>query len=555
MMTRQNLLRAASVLAMCVAAFAVQAKPSHADWRSLTAGSAAAFDAITSFRISPDSRHVVFKARRVGSSADELYTTPITGSTPITLNLPLVANGAVRTYGITPDSRYVIYIADQEVDERQDLYRVPVEGGQPVKLNEALAIGGNVMSFKIDPDNQRVVYEADQQTNEKYELWSVPIAGGANVKLNGEFTQSGDLGIFSLDRISDRVVYSADQEVDGKYELFSVPIAGGSALKLNPPITLAGGGDSGLYSEFSVNPIVPVVVFIAREGGSNIGRLYMIPTAGGELTPLSFTLLNTQRLQGFRVSPLGDRVVFNVLTRPTGSTAVLGGGSLHSVLIGGGGLVNLTEPADAGYGVRDYDFQFTANGSHVIYQYQKTAASAMRFESSTVGGGVRAVLYQPGTSEPAFRYSRSSPNGQWVLFQTGTSNASPLFTLPPSGGGATQLSVAEFQEFTPDSNRVLYTRVISQATGQNALYSAQVFGGDERNLSGSDSVGRVFDAAVSNDGKWVVYIFNDSNTTDLRVSDGRPAQAGTPTPQPTQVGTQTPPAAAFRVRMPLVGRN
>ena len=95
----------------------------------------------------------------------------------------------------------------------------------------------------------------------------------------------GNVDIFRLDPLSNRVVYSADQDTNGKFEIYSVPVVGGTPLKLNPPIKLTGGGDAGIYSDFAVNPIIPVVVFIAREEAAPRGRRSGRPW--GTVTPAS----------------------------------------------------------------------------------------------------------------------------------------------------------------------------------------------------------------------------------------------------------------------------
>lgn len=533
--------RVLATIALIASGLASTLQPAHADWRSLSGGFLPAFAGVLNFKISPDSRWVAFTVDKDTDDVTELYAVSITGTTPIRLN-PILVNGGdvgASRFAFTPDSKYVIYIADQEVDNRAELYRVPVSGGDSVKLNTPLVSGGNVTDFKIDPDNARVVYLADQQTNEIFELWSITITGGGLFKLNGAFVSGGDIGLFDIDRISDRVVYSADQEVDGKFELYSTPIAGGAFVKLNPPITLQGGGDGGIYSEWAINPVNQVVVFVAREATAPGGRVYMVPTAGGTLTQLNFNLLSTQRVLNFRISPAGDRVVFNVGTRNGATNAFKG--DLYSALIGGGGAEDLTEPADPTFGVDLSGFQFTPDGKYVVYGYQKNAASKPRLESSGVSSGVRAPLYAPSASDPQFGFARISPNSQWVMYQD-LAGGSPdrMYTVPPTGGGPTSFGRAQFKFITPDSNRIGYTRMISDAINSTELFSAQIFGGDERNLSGMGGMGYVNDVSVSGDGKWIVYIAQMNGRYDLRVSDGNVAQ---------------PPIVTYYANLPVAARQ
>jgi hypothetical protein len=508
-------------------------QPAHADWRSLS-GLLPEHVTALDFAISPDSHTVAFTADIDTDNTNELYAVPITGTTPLKLNPPLATGGSVQRFAFTPDSQSIIYLADQEADNRIEMFSVPVNGGTALKLNPPLVSGGNVAQFQIDAKNQRIVYMADQETNEVYELWSIPMGGGDAVKLNGTLVTGGNIGVFVIDSLSNRVVYTADQETDSKYELYSVPVAGGTPLKLNPPIVLAGGGDSGIYSEFAVNPVVPVVVFIARETGSPGGRLYMIPTAGGDLTQLSFNLLATQRLLSFRISPASDRVIFNVGTKTDTENAVKG--KLYSCLIGGGGAADVTETADPLFGTDNY--RILPDGSHVVYSYQNNAATPPRLESATMLG-VRTPLYVPGASDAPLYNFEFSPDSQWVMYQD-SSEGSPqnVYTIPPTGGSATNFGPGTYKAITPDNARITYTRIVT-IENRSELFSAQIFGGDERNLSGMDGAGYIGNVKVSPDAQWIVFQVQINNQYELRVSDGAAAQP-TPTPSPTPTVTPTP---------------
>jgi hypothetical protein len=514
---RTRLPRLTLVLALLAAVLAEGARPAEAGSRSLT-GLLPAHASLQTFQISPDSRTVVFTADIDTDGITELYAVPITGTAPIKLNPPLVAAGHVlpSRFAFTADSQFVIYLADQEVENRVEMFRVPVGGGQAVKLSPPLVAGGNVTDFRIDPDSGRVVYMADQATNEVFELWSVLGAGGGLAKLNGPLVAGGDVGLFQIDPLSDRAVYSADQETDGKYELYSVPLTGGTPVKLNPPIVLGGGGDSGLYSDWDVNPIVPVVVFIAREAGALGGRVYSIPTVGG-VTPnlLSFSLLSTQRIRSLRISPLGDRVVFAVTTSLGGQNSSLG--NLYSNLIGGGGAANVTETADPLFGTDNYDF--LPDGSRLVYTFQNNAAGPVRLESATLLG-VRTPLYVPSASDPVVAYFRFSPDSDWVLYRTaGSTPNARIYTVPPTGGNTTSHGLGEYELILPDSSRIVYRRAAGPEF-QTDLFSAQIFGGDERNLSRLFPAGYILRAQASPDGQWIVFLLQQNARYELRVSDG-----------------------------------
>jgi len=72
---------------------------------------------------------------------------------------------------------------------------------------------------------------------------------------------------------------------------------------------------------------------------------------------------------------------------------------------------------------------------------------------------------------------------------------------------------------------VLYTT--NAVTGRFDLFSVQVFGGGERNLSRVEDQVQVGDVLASPDSEWIVYEvegYGATSFTELRVSDGTEAQ-------------------------------
>lgn len=507
-----------SVLASVLGLTLALPAPAQATWRSLTGRLPSHADINYGWQISPDSRYAVFVADIEVDGTDELYSVPITGTTPIKLNAPLVAGGNVDRFAVTPDSQYVIYSADQEVDNRLELYRAPIGGGPVIKLSGPMVAGGNVGIFRIDPDNVRVVYLADQTTNEVPELYSALIAGGSWVKLNGALVSGGRVtDAFQVEPISNRVVYQAYQEVSNRLEIYGVPIAGGTPIKLNE------AGATVEYT-FRVNPSLQVVVFAARPSGSSITRLYMNAAAGGLLTELSFSLASNQDVFGYLISPQGDRVVYNVITNPGSGSVTLG--NLYSVLIGGGTSTLLTTLADPTFGVYGANFVITSDNQRVVYRYQRNAASAVILESVSLTGTNRVTLYTEAGSEPLYSY-RVSADGQWVLFQQ-TSATGTLRTVPPTGGSPTPVGSGFFQDIMPDGSRVLYTT--NTISGRYDLFSQQIFGGGQRNLSLVEDQVQASSALPSPNSQWIVYRVEGTGANqfeELRVSDGADAQPPT----------------------------
>lgn len=501
-----------SILALILAGLC-PVLPARAGWTSLTGVLPEYTNVAYGWGFSPDSQHVIYIADVESDDQDELYSAPISGGGPVKLNAALVAGGDVRRYAVTPDGQYVLYIADQEVDERTDLYRVPIAGGAVVRLNAALPAGGNVVDVQVDPDNVHVIYVADGGVNDVFELYSVPIAGGTPARLNPVPVSGGDIYYFAVDRIANRVVFTGDLETNDRYEIFSAPIAGGASVKLNP------AGSSGTLT-FELDPSLQVVVFSATPNGSTSTQLYMNATAGGLLTTLNFALASNQDVFGFRISPDGARVVYNVTTMT--STLNVTSGNLHSVLIGGGASTQLTGPAANGYGVYGANFEITSDNQRVVYPYQANAAAQTVLQSVSITGGSATTLYTPGSDEPLYR-RQASPDGQWVVF-----NTSPSYTvraIPVSGGSSVNLGHSADFMITPDSGRVVFATDF--VSGNYDLISTQIFGGGVRNLSRFDPDSQVGGAAISPDGQWIAYQTWHTGSVsrpEIRLSDGGEAQ-------------------------------
>lgn len=500
-----------SILALVVAGLC-PVVPARGLWISLTGLLPAYTSVAHDLEFSPDSQHVVFVADVASDEQDELYSVPISGGGPVRLNSALVSGGDVQSFAVTPDSQYVLYVADQDVDERADLYRVPISGGAVVKLNGVLPAGGNVVEVQVDPDNVYVVYVADGEVNDMYELYSVPVAGGAPFRLSPAPVSGGNVVGFKIDRIANRVVFRGDLEANNRFEVFSAPIAGGASIKLSPP------GASGTRF-FELDPSLQVVVFSATPNGSTSTHLYMNATTGGLLTTLNTALASNQDVSGFKISPDGARVVYNVTTMT--STLFVTSGNLHSVLIGGGTSTQLTN-AVAGYGVFGALFEITSDNQRVVYGYQANATAPTILRSVPILGGSPTTLF---TSESGDLLSLRavSPDGQWVVFNTWPSYT--IRAVAIAGGSPVWLGRSPNYLITPDSARVLM--MPDSISGDVDLLSTQIFGGDLRNLSRVDSGMHTGRAAISPDGQSIAYVVShmgSSRGLEIRLSDGGEAQ-------------------------------
>ena len=390
-----------------------------------------------SFKISSDSKRVVYVADQDTNDVVELYSVPISGGPLTKLNANLVAGGDVTFFSpdfqISPDSQRVIYEADQDTNDVNELYSVSIDGGTPVKLNGNLVTGGEVSSFKISPNSQRVIYHADQDTNGRFEYYSVPIAGGVVVKLNPDFTANNIVSLnFQISPDSQRLVYSAGSQF-GTFDLFSVPIAGGTVTKLNGNL-IAGGG----VGAFRFSPNSQWVVYEADQDIEDVEELYRVPLTGGTSTKLS--TLSTDISFGenifldFEISPNGQRVVYRtgpIDVREIFSVPIAGDSSpikLNANLVTGGTV---------------FDFRMSPDSTQVVYRADQETDQFDELYSVSIDGGTPIKLNPSLVSSGGVALGyKISQNGQWVVYRArqDSDEVSELYSVPILGGGVTRVT-------------------------------------------------------------------------------------------------------------------
>lgn len=186
-------------------------------------------DVYDDYKISSDSQYVVYTVAST-DGVFELFSVPITGllpgEEPTKLNGELVDGESVKyPFKISPDGKHVIYRADQDTNDVFELYSVSITGGQPTRLNVDFRAESDVLdTYQISPDSQYVIYltNPSDYIHDPAELYSVGITGGPVTKLNGD-----DMGVygvtsFQVSNNNQHVVYRVSRA------LYSIPIVGGN---------------------------------------------------------------------------------------------------------------------------------------------------------------------------------------------------------------------------------------------------------------------------------------------------------------------------------------
>ncbi|HEX6885179.1 MAG TPA: hypothetical protein VF530_17525 [Planctomycetota bacterium] len=186
--------------------------------------------------VSPASAHVVYAADQRQDGVVELFRVPIAGGTASALHAPPVTGGDVdsTSFLVSSDSAHVVFRGDLAVNDVFELYSAPLAGGPSVTLSGPLPPGGDVsaeyLGFQLHADGSRVVYMAEQRADELVELYAVPIAGGTRTRLNPPLVANGDVGsdspyFVSVQLAGDQVLYHADQDQDGVVEVYRTVLA------------------------------------------------------------------------------------------------------------------------------------------------------------------------------------------------------------------------------------------------------------------------------------------------------------------------------------------
>ncbi len=181
------------------------------------------------YEISEDSTRVVYSAEQDLQGQYELYSVAIGGpaSAGLKLSGQLASDGGVMRFGISPDSRHVVYTAKKQGESpTTELYSIPITGPSSagVKLNGPLVNGGTAWYFEISPDATQVAYLADANELDQDEVFTVPITGPAAsaTSASGPMVDGGgaESALFSMS--SQRLVYTARQESAKNVELYAI---------------------------------------------------------------------------------------------------------------------------------------------------------------------------------------------------------------------------------------------------------------------------------------------------------------------------------------------
>jgi len=236
-------------------------------------GSVSSNREVTTFKVSPNSEYVVYRADKNSLGVFELFVRPVDGSSEGgKLNPSPFPNTAdIFDFAISPDSSRVVYIADQDSDNIRELYSTSiVRSGLPFifvfKLNPSYSGSQDVATFTIGGNSQHVYFRANQDNVGRNEVYRVPINAGASRRLNHPLNAGQNVGLFKISNDNARLVYTVLKS--GPDLLYSVESGGGEASLLTRR-TENGGVDTGQLGvvDFALSPDNETVVYTAGPPG------------------------------------------------------------------------------------------------------------------------------------------------------------------------------------------------------------------------------------------------------------------------------------------------
>jgi hypothetical protein len=383
------------------------------------------FGNVSTFKISPDGDYVIYQGDLERASFDELYRVPIAG--PATSSEKLYESAAefeeVFQFDISPDSTLVVYSAVKSTVNgyRYQLFSVPLLGSvaNTVALTEPLIEFGLIESFTISVDSMRVVYLADADVVDRDELFSVPINGPANlgVKLNEALEPFNAMSSrYFISSDSSRVVYLAQLAGRSEKEFYSVPIDGpaSNSVRLSVDLTVNQNVDD---FHWHITQDGTKLVYGYYES-SSFKRLYRVPISGTQsdnklLLEIPFT--DEADMAVYATTPDGVNVVFVI--RPDSGEAY----EMFSIPIEGplGAEIKLNLPLASGGNVSTW-ITTSPNSQWLIYTAEiENAGTIDLYAVPVMGPANESIKINPAlvaggnVSELA---NRISPGGNWIAY-------------------------------------------------------------------------------------------------------------------------------------------
>ncbi len=330
------------------------------------------FDSLLDYRISGDSRRLVYQAPTGPGDRRELWSVPLDGSAaPIRLHAPL-GTEYLREFVLTPDGSQVVF----EISDGSGigtLQYAPTDGSAaPFTLDE-----GNVdemLLFTGPNGNDRVLYLIDTDNNQRVEVWTAYLGSSPPFRLwAGELLENFNLRDWAVAPDGLRAALLGDLFAAGITELASIRLdSENTFLRLNQNLASGGEVERFLIADDGT------VVFRADALVNNVQELWSAPIdASSTPVKLSGTLVTGGDVTNPRLA--GDRVVYLADATVDGRT------ELWSAPIDGSAAPSRrSDTVPAGRSV--HSFRIADNGSRIVYRANLEALDRYDLYRTSVTG-------------------------------------------------------------------------------------------------------------------------------------------------------------------------
>lgn len=373
-------------------------------------------------------------------------------------------------FRITPDSRSVVYVADAEVDEEFAYYLAPLagSGGKFHTDRDVVRLGVSVdveRDFELTADGNTLVYRGAFS-----ELFALRLDRRERVRLDhGEFP---GVWRFWLDPTVARVVYLSGQ--GATYGLHVVPLDRGEEPRplVSAPL-IEFGADDVLF--------VPGSARLLFRRGHAGQRLHVLDLDSGAELELSGPMHPQAHLNSLALVPGADRVLYRSNARVASVdeawSVALDGSALPAL------LHPAFPPGDLPLGTVA-EFRIRADGELVVYRSDQDQDEVYELHSVALRPPYTRLQlhadFVPGVGIPAGGFELAPAGGRAAYLADDVHNDVFELYSVPSGGGAPPVrlngplvaggDVVTGLRFSPDGTRLLF-RADAEENERFELYS------------------------------------------------------------------------------------
>lgn len=246
------------------------------------------------FYESNDGKNVLF-LRRNSFRSYHIFSASAYGERSV-VELTSGESSLASSFKISPDSKHVVYATPDA------LYSVPIEGGTSVKLNVRSFDFG--VDYHISSDSKTVFYLTGQG------LWAVPIIGGLSSEITVDQPDDQVYGILEVSPDQKFLVFSAYNEgPEGNQRAHILRAHIGRDAMITDLLANAEGNFR--INKLLISPDSKTVVYKYRENESSVENIASVSSTGDLMTPVPKNLVSNRLITLLSISADSERAYFS----------------------------------------------------------------------------------------------------------------------------------------------------------------------------------------------------------------------------------------------------